>query len=183
MKKYIITLLTFSLLLLTGCNNKTPKTEEPVTPPQEVITEPEKIKHEAVEEIDSEGWNSLGGVTYDFDSDGKDDKLQVYSTAWFKPGESHLHNDGANWMITVTTAKGVYKLFEGYLNSGGLPEIDVGELYNEEPEKVIILTQTTTAGKSVTHYTFSDGAFFEELVYSTDSFTQNGANIIESIEW
>ena len=187
MKKYIITLLTLSMFLLTGCNNK-PQTEEPVTSPLNDITEsteeakPEKIKHEPVKDFSFEGWNGVGGLTYDFDSDGEDDELQIYSSAWFTPDEEPQLDDGANWMITVTTKNGVYKLFEDYIQSG-LPQIDVGELYNKEPQKVIIFTQNSSAGKSITHYTFSDGAFYEELVYRTDDFTENGANIVESIEW
>jgi len=190
MKKCIIILLTFSVLLLSGCN-KAQKTEtsagnpqqEPNNQIQTEITKPEeKIKHEITEDWSSEGWSALKEISYDFDSDGEDDKLQVFSSKFINPGDEQLHTDGANWLITVTTAKGVYKLYEGYLHTG-FPEINVGELYNEQPEKIVIFTHTSGTGKSVTHYTFSDGVFYEELVYRTDDFTLNGANIVESIEW
>lgn len=189
MKKYILTVLALSTLLLSGCSNKTQGVPEQPSQVQQEVQKPEqpeevstteKIKHEPSDEVDTQGWNGVGGTDYDFDSDGEDDKLQLFSSTFYKPDEEPLLDDGANWMITVTTKDGTYKLFEGYIQLGK-PEIDVGELYNEETEKVIILTQTTSAGKSITHYTFKDGAFYEELVYSTDSFTEGGANIVESI--
>ena len=177
MKKYILILIGIFILSLCGCN-------KPETPPQkqEVNTQEEskKTKHEPEAEVDTEGYKKVNEYSYDFDSDGEDDLLEVFSTEFYEDDELHF-DDGANWIITVTTASGVYKLYDGYIQLGKA-ELDIGELYNETPEKIIILTQTTGAGKSVTHYTFSQGAFYEETVYATDNYSKGGANIIETIE-
>lgn len=188
MKKYIITLLALTFLLLTGCNNK-PQKQAPVTEPDAKTQEteipetpktPEKIAHEISSTVDTSGFGVVDEIDYDFDSDGTDDKLQLLATSFEKVDGELLLDDGTNWMITVTTANGTYKLFEEFVQLG-VPQVDVANFYNDNIEKAIILTLDTRTGKSVTHYTFSDGVFYEELVYSTDSFTQNGADIIAGI--
>lgn len=175
------------MLSLYGCSGKTSDTEQEKTLPQKTenksektnTEEPEKIKHEITEATDASGMTLFCETEFDFDSDGEDDKLRLFCSA--EDGEDEdLLDDGASWLLTVTTNEGTYELFNGYIQLGK-PEIEIGEFYNEEPEKAIILTQNTTAGKSITHYVFSNGAFYEELAYATDNFTTGGASIIESI--
>ncbi len=174
MKRYILILAGVLILSLCGCNNIEQK--EPQNP--EVI-ETNKIKHEPQAAVDTDGYKKTDEYSYDFDSDGEDDLLEVFSTVFYDDDEPH-YDDGASWIITVTTASGVYKLYDGYIQLGRV-ELNVGEFYNEVPEKFIILTQTTGAGKSITHYTFDDGVFYEELVYTTDNYSEGGVNIIETI--
>lgn len=180
MKKYIIIFISIFILSFCGCN-------KPETPPknQEINIQKEeedkKIKHEPRDAVDTEGYKKLNEYSYDFDSDGEDDLLEVFSTVFYEEDDEPHYDDGANWIITVTTASGVYKLYDGYIQLGKA-ELDIGEIYNETPEKLIILTQTTGAGKSVVHYIFSDGVFYEEIVYTTDSYSKGGVNIIETIE-
>ena len=189
MKKYIITLLTLSMLVLTGCNSKPQQSEEPVTELQtevqeteiqEESSEPEKIKYELLPTVDTTGYGVVDEFDYDFDSDGTDDKLQLWAVSFEKVDGQLLLDDGTKWMVTVTTANGTFKIFEQFIQLG-IPQIDIANFYNDNIEKAIILTLNTRTGKSISHYTFSDNAFYEELVYSTDNFTQNGADIVGRI--
>lgn len=189
MKKYIFILLTVSLISLSACSQNT---EKEITSPEQNNTseentennqEPpkaEKIKHDISDEVNTDSYNKVSEYLYDFDSDGTDDLLEFFTTADIEDGKIHK-DDGQNWLLTVTTENGVYKLYDEYIQLGSA-QIDVGEFYNKEPEKVIILTQTSGAGKSVTHYIFADGVFYEELAYSTDNFTEGGTNIVKTIE-
>lgn len=187
MKKYILLLLTLSMLILTGCK-ETQKTSTPDTSDDTEVTassnesekETEKIRHEISDSIDTDGYILIDEISYDFDSDGEDDLLELFSTVAYKDDEKFHHDDGASWLITVTTQEGVFKLFDQYIQLG-YPQIDVGEFYNDDVTKVIILTQTTGAGKSISHYAYEDDGFSEELIYSTDNFTESGASIVETI--
>lgn len=184
MKKYILISALLAMFAVSGCA-KMPA-EPPQTPPDAENTqsntkkEPEKIKHEPESSADTAGYNKVSEYAYDFDSDGEDDTVELLTTAQVENGEVHS-DDGQNWLVTVSTADGVFTLCKEYIQLGAA-ELDIGEFYNEEPQKVIILTTTTGAGKSIRHFTFSDGAFYEQLVYTTDDFADGGANIVGSIK-
>ena len=186
MKKYIILLTSAAILSFYGCTPQEQTLQEETDNNTEQNTVPEqndkpvRIKHEISESADTSGYNKVSEFSFDFDSDGTDDTVELLTTAQVENGEVH-RDDGQNWLITVTTQNGTYILYDKYIQLGSA-QIDIGQLYNEETENVIILTQTTGAGKSVTHYTFSDGVFYEELVYTTDNYASGGANIVGSIE-
>lgn len=178
MKKHIMILAAASLIALSGCAEKPADTPaEPTVPEDEAL---KSICHTPGEAPDAAGFRVTGEYMYDFDSDGEEDTLELWTAATASDGEEH-EDDGERQRVTVTTAEGVFVLFDEYVQLGDI-SLDVGELYNDEAEKIVILTMTTGAGKSIRHYTFSDGAFYEELVYSTDSFAEGGANLIASIE-
>ncbi len=175
MKKYILLLTALSLLTLGGCK---PRENTPPAPP--VDDAPKPILHHPGDRANTDGYNKVDEYSFDFNSDGEPDTLELLTSAHIEDGEIH-HDDGQNWMVTVTTNDGVYTLFNSYIQLGNL-ELNIGEFYNETTQPVVILTQTTGAGKTITHYTYKDNAFAEELVYSTDTFTQGGANIVGTIK-
>lgn len=174
MKKKLA-VLALMTCMIGGCA-PTEAPEPPETDPTENI-----IRHKIGETSDT--YNSQSNIyaesTFDFDSDFNEDTIKLVTSAEAENGEL-LNDDGHHWKLIVETAEGTYLLYDEYIQLGEA-EIDIGELYNEETEKLIILTLTTGAGKSIIHYTYRDGAFYEELVYSTDNYSEGGANIIKSL--
>lgn len=172
MKKKLAVLVTLACII-GGCapreNPEPPKTDIP----EDVIC------HDISETFDDNNSKVFAESTFDFDNDDKEDTIKLITSATMEDGE-FLNDDGHHWKMTVETAEGTYLLYDEYIQLGDA-EIDLGEIYNEEPEKLIILTLTTGAGKSIIHYTFRDGAFYEELVYTTDSYSKSGVSIIKSL--
>lgn len=181
MKKYIITVSVLSALLLCSCGDiQSDLTNDIQEEEVSQKNEAEKIRHEAQAEVDEDGFYKVNEYLYDLDYDGEEDRIELFTTAHVENGEVH-EDDGQNWRVTVTTADGIFKIFDEYIQLGKV-ELDIGEFYNDEPEGVIIMTLTTGAGKSIRHYTFSDGAFYEQQVYTTESFSEGGANIVTSMK-
>lgn len=209
MKKYILILAAVSMLSLYGCTGEesvTPnqdtdssaKTEQSSenkdTTAQDTAenadsSQPsdaapkkknEKIKKNILTSVDTTGYNLASQYEYDFDSDGELDTLSVLTTAQVADGQI-IADDGQNWMVTVTTKNGTYMLYNQYLQIGSI-QLDIGELYDKETTNVIILTQTSGAGKSIIQYTYESGTFNEELVYSLNDYAAEGSNIVKTIE-
>lgn len=139
-----------------------------------------KVKKNILTSIDTNGYNLVSQYEYDFDSDGKIDTLSILTTAQVVDGQV-IADDGQNWMVTVNTQNGVYMLYDQYLQIGSI-QLDIGELYDKETTNVIILTQTSGAGKSIIQYTYESGTFNEELVYSLSDYAAEGSNIVKTIE-
>ncbi len=172
MKKFAILLLLASVI--SAC---TPQ-NVPETPDTPDVPAPEAIRHELLDELDASEYNVFSENMFDFDSDGEDDTVTLWTNAEVVDGE-FMYDDGQHWKLTVETANGFFDLYDEYVQLGAA-EIDIGEFYNEKPEAVIILTLTTGAGKSITHYVFKDGVFLEEQAYSTDDYAEGGTNIVIS---
>lgn len=178
MKKHILIFTALLLIALPGCAKEPEK--EPADDTEQMQTKSERVRHDLKKAEDNSGYNKVSDYLYDIDSDGEEDLIELLTTAHVENGEVH-EDDGQSWRVSVTTSDGVYTLCDEYIQLGSA-EVDIGEFYNDEPEKVLILTVTTGAGKSIRHYTYSDGAFYEELVYTTASFAADGANLTASIK-
>lgn len=179
MKKIFAIFISVLILGLSGCG----KTAEPVnnpepTPPES--GEKEVIKHEIGAEADIEGCSEASEFSYDFDGDGEEDLLKLFTSAEIIDGE--LHGDDRNrWVVTVETVEGTYKLYDNYIQLGEV-DVEIGEFYNEDIDRAVIMTITSNAGKSITHFIYHDDVFIEETVYSTDYYSQNGVSIFKTIE-
>lgn len=173
MKKQITAIMLAACLMSACAPQSANEPEQKDTPTNATV------RHEISDSVATDGYNALSECEFDFDGDGEDDTLTLYTTAEVENGEI-LYDDGQHWMLVCETAEGAFNLYDEYIQLGAA-EIDVGEIYNDDPEKLIILTLTTGAGKTIIHYTFRDGGFSEEQVYSTDDYSKGGANIIKSL--
>lgn len=179
MKKNLAILMSILILGLSGCGKSIEPANNPQPTPAE-SGEKEVIKHEIGVEVDTEGCNEVGEFSYDFDGDGEDDSLKLFTSAEFVDGE--LHGDDRNrWVVAVETMEGTYKLYDNYIQLGNV-EVEVGEFYNEDTDRAVIMTITSNAGKSITHFVYRDDVFIEESVYSTDYYSQNGVSIFKTIK-
>ena len=178
MKKILAIFMSILVLGLSGCG----KTTEPANNPQPTPAESgekEVIKHKIGDHVDTEGCSEVGEFSYDFDGDGEEDLLKLFTTAKIIDGEFH-GDDRNRWVVTVETIEGTYKLYDDYIQLGDV-QVEVGEFYNEDTDRAVIMTITSNAGKSITHFIYRDDVFIEEAVYSTDYYSQNGVSIFETI--
>ncbi len=178
MKKIFVLLMSLCLLGVTGCQKPTQTANNPQPNPPE-SGEKEVIKHEIVDEVDTEGCNEVRDFLYDFDGDGEEDLLKLFTSAEIVDGELWV-DDRNRWVVTVETLAGTYKLYDDYIQLGDV-EVEVGEFYNEDTDRAVIMTITSNAGKSITHFMYHDDVFIEETVYSTDYYSQNGVSIFKII--
>lgn len=179
MKRILVLLMSLCLLGATGCGKTTEPANNPQPNPPE-SGEMEVIKHKIGAEVDTEGCNEVRDLLYDFDSDGEEDLLKLFTSAEIVDGK--LHGDDRNrWVLTVETLAGTYKLYDNYIQLGSV-EVEVGEFYNEDTDRAVIMTITSNAGKSITHFIYHDDVFIEETVYSTDDFSQNGVSLFKTIK-
>ncbi len=183
MKKKLA-LLAVMACILTACTPADiPEAPPAENPPPVEAPAPEKklIRHDIGKASDTYNLDFYvySKAEFDFDRDGIDDTVRLLTSATVENGEL-LGDDGNEWQLVVETENGAFLLYDSYIQLGSA-EIDIGEIYFENPEGLIILTLTTGASKSITHYTFRDGAFYEELVYTTDGLSEYGINLITNI--
>ncbi len=177
MKNILAIFMSILVLALSGCG----KTTEPANNPQSAPTESgekEAIKHKIGDDVDTEGCSEVGKFSYDFDGDGEEDLLKLFTSAEIVDGELWV-DDRNRWIVTVETIEGTYKLYDSYIQLGDV-EVEVGEFYNEDIDRAVIMTITSNAGKSITHFIYHDDVFVEETVYSTDYYSQNGVSIFKT---
>lgn len=179
MKKIFLTIMILCLPGLIGCQKPAEPVNAPAPTDSPVSVEREFKKHETSTDIDTEGCNKIGEYSLDFDRDDEEDLVELFTSAEIVDGEI-FGDDRNRWILTVATNEGTYKLYDEYIQLGEV-QVEVGEFYNEDTDTAVIMTITSNAGKSITHYIFKDDVFVEEMVYSTDEFSQNGASILTTI--
>ena len=179
MKKIFALIICFCTFAFSGCSEK-PEPDTPNTPSVPVVSQEKEVKkHTITDEINTEGYNKISEYSIDFDRDDEEDLVELFSGAQIVDGE--LFGDDRNrWILTVTTNEGTYKLYDEYIQLGEI-QVEVGEFYNEDVDRALIMTITSNAGKSITHFVYRDDVFIEDVVYSTDEYSQNGASIFKTI--
>lgn len=167
MKKLFLVIL--SVMLLASCGGNT----DVVTPSPSPETSPEaesKMITATKENPIGDDWTILGEVGLVIE----DEFADIYLATEARRGDDGymLWDDSQDWALVVVGEENNYVLFDS--NIYGKAYIDV-ETIDNLPR--ITLVTTSSFGPSVTRYTYSEGAFYQEELIIPDA---NGNNIYSS---
>ncbi len=164
MKKIFLVMLCVTLLASCGIRPTPPApqtgvvpTDVPIAPPAvKTMIEPTKVKPI------SDDWTILGEVGVIIGGEYTDIILATDA----KRGDDGymMWDDSHSWRLVAIGEENCYSLFDKRIS--GTSYIDVTM---EGEDAKIKLISTSTAGLSVTEYTYSEGAFYAEELIKPDS--------------
>ncbi|WP_353096158.1 hypothetical protein [Tissierella praeacuta] len=137
----------------------------------------EHIGKDSFEIKSAEKWDTkeltlLDSYTIDFDKDGTDETISIYTTAQKDEKGNIAWDDGQNWTLLVEDTDKDYILFNDYVQLGNIQFY----VYTVEDEFYISTIQTGTANLKLTEYKFIKD---ENQFIGTSKFETTGdANIL-----
>lgn len=148
-KKISMFLILIMVLAISfGC---TPKDNSP--PPVEVedpVEEPEVTIIEATDKVDVADLTLLDSYIMDFNEDGTDETISLYTAAERDPNGEIAWDDGQNWTLVVEDTDHDYVLFNDYVQLGTIKFY----VYTSDDDFYITTIQTGTASLKFTEYRF-----------------------------
>lgn len=164
-----------ALTLLAGCSSsKTP--ENTATPVSSANVSDEYKKIEKTDNISCDGMNKYMDCYYDFDGDGNDEAVTLYTSAEQNENGDFLWDDSQSWTLCVEGEDGGYVLSETHTH--GKQELFASEKYEEDRSvtPAIRLIISTSSEFTIKEYAYSDGAFTEKTVYSAGDVNELSVN-------
>lgn len=171
MKKFTLLFLVMSLLVVSfGCNKveeqpKDPVVETPVEEPKEPTDAPEVVI-KPVDKVDVENLTVLDEYSFDFDNDGEEETIAMYTVAQRDSKGEIIWDDGQNWLFVVHDTDKDYVLIDEYVQLGS---IDFNIFIIEE-EFYIAAYSARTASLSLKlfQYDSENDTFKLTVPYNTD---------------
>lgn len=126
--------------------------------------ESKDIVIEAADKVDINDLTLLDSINIDFDEDGTEETIELYTVAERYNGEI-AWDDGQNWMLVVRDTDKDYILFNDYVQLGSISFY----AYFEDEEFVISTIQSGTANLSLTEYRFDkeSNSFVSKINFNT----------------
>lgn len=98
-----------------------PQPEAEVTPPVVQTKAPETMTiGMATTKKDTSALTSISTTAMDFNADGKEDEVKLFTAAQKDASGKIMWDDGQNWLLLVTIGDKEYQLFDGYVQIGEL---------------------------------------------------------------
>lgn len=157
-------LICFMLINLVACQNK-----EKVSKTSNAVNKAEDKLIGAVssESIDTKSMTKLNEFTYDLDSDGSEEKIELYTAAGRDGNGEMMWNDGQNWLLMVRDGEKAYPVLSEYVQLGSV-YFSISNNPEGESANINIIINTG-AGLVLRSYTFSKnrGGFVGGTVYKS----------------
>lgn len=183
-KKISIFLILIMVLAISfGC---TPK-ENPVDPntPGNVVDnedpivdgpdeEPEVTVIEATDKVDVADLSLLDSYIMDFNEDGTDETISLYTAAERDANGDMAWDDGQNWTLVVGGTDHDYLLFNDYVQLGTIKFY----VYTSDDDFYITTIQTGTASLKLTEYRFDKES--KNFVSNVKFETTGNVNMLHS---
>ena len=176
MKKIILTMLILVLLVVSfGCTQivkdpvKEPVKEPPIDKPVENIpdevVEIDEVKIKPVDKINVDNLSLLDEYLFDFDKDGVEEKIGMYTKAEKGPDGEIYWDDGQNWLFVVQDSDKDYILVDEYVQLG---KIDFN-IYTIEDDFYITTYSARTASLTLNlyHYDSETDSFIMTVPFNT----------------
>lgn len=119
--RYVIILLTFMLVLTTGCQqNKPPEAVKPtiVQPQPAPSGEAIVIAPVAGNTLETAGMTLITEFSSDLDMDNSEEKIELYTAAERDENGEIGWDDGQNWILAVRDGDKAYPLLSQYVQLG-----------------------------------------------------------------
>lgn len=167
MKKIILIMIILTLLVVSfGC---TQVVKEPVKEPVENIPG-EEVKIEEViinpvDKVDVDNLSLLDEFAFDFDSDGVEEKIGMYTAAGKDSNGEIAWDDGQKWLFIVQDTDKDYVLVDEYVQLG---KIDFN-IYTIEDDFYITTNSARTASLTLNlyHYDRENDNFIMTVPFNT----------------
>lgn len=169
MKKIIFALA--ALTLFSGCA-KEELPQDTATPVTSLNVSEEYKKIEKTDNISHDCLNKYQDCYYDFDTDGVEEAVTLYTSAEKDENGEFMWDDSQDWLLTVEGNNGNYILCDSHTH--GKLDLFVSENYgsNGEITPSIRLVVSAGSGFEIKEYTYSDGNFFEQTVYNAGDLNE-----------
>lgn len=129
-----------------------------------------KDKHIAIfpstDKISTEGLTLLDSVNVDLNKDGKEEVIELYTTAQRDPNGEVLWDDGQKWFLIVKDEDKEYVLFDEYIQLGVLDYW----IFTSEDNCYIVTLQTGSAVYKLSEYFYDNDkeAFIKKEIYNPE---------------
>lgn len=126
--------------------------------------ESENITIKPTDKVDYSDLTLLDSMNIDFDEDGTEESIELYTVAERYNGEI-AWDDGQNWILVVKDTDKDYVLFEDYVQLGGISFY----AYFEDKNFIITTIQSGTANLKLTEYRFdkNSNSFISRISFTT----------------
>lgn len=155
MRKLILLLLIFSVsIAIVGCVDKPIDNKELVS--KEILP---------TEKVDVSNLTLLDEYYFDFDNDGEEERIAMYTAAGRAEDGEIAWDDGQNWLFIVQDTDKDYVLFDDYVQLGSIDFY----VYTIEDDFYIDTLQVGTANLTLKsyHYNRDKGNFMMTVPYTT----------------
>lgn len=112
--------------------------------------DPKSTTIEATDKVDYSDLTLLDSMKIDFDKDGNEEAIELYTVAGRGPDGEIAWDDGQNWILVVKDNDKDFVLFEDYVQLGGISFY----AYFEDEDFVVTKIQSGTANLTLTEYSF-----------------------------
>lgn len=182
----ILTSLLLMSVLLCGCSFE----KEPVKQEENQILENElsgEASENKAEKIvgnnppkDVTGWEPMGQYEFDFNGNGEDDVLTLYTSAQRDKKGDMMWDDSQWWVLElkVDNENGVRNLFDERVS--GSVYMNVSDFYDEDAQKVVTLFVSGNSSDEVREYRFDGEYYTETIAYTTNEAAAEGISKLYS---
>lgn len=158
-------IIFFALALaLTGCQAKE---KDLSSEPQENNSDSKVVAAVENDPREDNKWSKLSEISLDFDSDGKEENLELLTMAQRDEQGNIMWDDGQKWLLMVQDDNRFYPLLSEYVQLGSV-YFNVSD-YGEEAIRKITVIVSTTANFKMTNYVYDENkqGYREEPVYNS----------------
>ena len=129
------------------------------------IKEPEGTIIEATTKVDVSGLSLLDSYIIDFDNNGTDETISLYTAAEKDSKGEIMWDDGQNWKLLVEGTDKDYVLFDDYVQLGSIKFY----VYTSDDDFYITTIQAGTASLTITEYRFNkeSNSFISNVKFET----------------
>lgn len=134
---------------------------------QEIDDEFEEITSQS--KVDLENLTLLDEYLYDFNLDGFEEKISMYTSAQRDPDGNIMWDDGQRWLFIAEGRDEDYVLFDDYVQIG---TIDF-HIYTEDEKFNILTSNVGTANLTLNNYEYDD----EKEIFKKTNFFNTSGNV------
>jgi hypothetical protein len=117
---------------------------------EDPVEEPEGTIIEGTDKVDVANLTLLDSYIFDFDGDGTDETISLYTAAEKDTNGEIMWDDGQNWNLLVEDTDQDFVLFNDYVQLGTIKFY----VYTSDDNFYITTVQTGTASLKFTEYSF-----------------------------
>lgn len=180
-KKIIISFALIGILAIGGCSRLDETNEINPVETNKPINDEAKLKIISISENpkDISDFEIVGEEYYcDIDGDEEEEKIALHTSAQKEDGY-FMWDDSHDWILRVEDGDNIYELYNEHIH--GKIYMSVYDYYNDgNANKVISLNISESASNEIREYTNSDGNFYENIVYTTNTKANEGISELYS---
>lgn len=184
MLKKILTSLLLMSVLLCGCSfdkEQVQQQEENKVLENEVTDENKEVKIVGNNPPkDVTGWEPMAQYEFDFNGNGEDDILTLYTSAQRDKKGDMMWDDSQWWVLELKAdnENGVRNLFDARVS--GSVYMNVSDFYGEDSQKVVTLFISGNSSDEIREYRFDKENYTQTIAYTTNKAAAEGISKLYS---